>query len=213
MDCHVAAKPLLAMTTDMKDLKEQIKTDLKQRLSAKRYQHTESVVKTALAIAQEYNIDKGMQEKIEIAAWLHDCCKELKIEELAMLAKFQKIEIYDTDRRHPNLLHARVGARWSEEEYEICDPYILKAIEEHTLAGKDMLISSQVLFLADMLEPNRDKDKPSEALNKLRDMIKRKEPIKDVVLAALNSKIEYMLKKNQEIHPLSIEHRNALLNS
>lgn len=197
----------------MEALKEQIKTDLKQRLSEKRYKHTESVVTTALEIAREYDIDDKMQEKIEIAAWLHDSCKELKIEELAMLAKFQNIEIYDTDRRHPNLLHARVGARWCEDEYEICDPYILKAIEEHTLAGKDMLISSQVVFLADMLEPNRDKNKPSEALNRLREMIKNKEPIKDVVLAALNSKIGYMLKKNQEIHPLSIEHRNALLNA
>lgn len=197
----------------MNELKEQIKTDLKKRLSEKRYKHTESVVETALGIAKQYDIDKDMQEKIEIAAWLHDCCKELKIEELAMLAKFQKIEIYDTDRRHPNLLHARVGARWCEDEYEICDPFIIKAIEEHTLAGKDMLISSQVLFLADMLEPNRDKDKPSEELNKLRSMIRNNEPIKEVVLAALSSKIEYMLEKNQEIHPLSIEHRNALLNA
>lgn len=197
----------------MQELKEQIKSDLKKRLSEKRYQHTESVVKTALEIADNYDIDEKMCEKIEIAAWLHDSCKELKVEELAMLAKFQNIEIYDTDRRHPNLLHARVGAGWCEDEYEIADPYILKAIEEHTLAGKDMLISSQVLFLADMLEPNRDKNKPSEELNELREMIKNKEPIKEVVLAALNSKIGYMLKKNQEIHPLSIEHRNALLNA
>lgn len=197
----------------MTDLKEQIKIDLKTRLSEHRYKHTESVVKTALEIAKTYGLDREMQEKIELAAWLHDCCKELKIEELAMLAKFQKVKIYDLDREHPNLLHARVGARWCEEEYEICDPYVLKAIEEHTLAGKDMLISSQVLFLADMLEPNRDKDKPSETLNHLREMIKEKKDIKEVVLAALNSKIEYMLKKNQAIHPLSIEHRNALLNS
>ena len=197
----------------MTDLKEQIKIDLKTRLSERRYKHTESVVATALEIAETYELDKEMQEKIELAAWLHDCCKELKIEELAMLAKFQKIKIYDLDRQHPNLLHARVGARWCEEEYEICDPFILKAIEEHTLAGKDMLISSQVLFLADMLEPNRDKDKPSEALNSLRERIKKKEDIKEVVLAALNSKIEFMLKKNQAIHPLSIEHRNSLLES
>jgi predicted HD superfamily hydrolase involved in NAD metabolism len=195
----------------MQELLEQIKSDLKTRLSEHRYAHTESVVKTALEIGHKYNLDQSTLTKIEIAAWLHDCCKELKNEELAILASFYKVPIYDLDRKYPNLLHARVGAHWVEDEYEIHDPYILKAIEEHTLAGKDMLISSKILFLADMLEPRRDQNKPSDTLNRLRKMISDREDIDRVLLEALNSKIDYMLKKNQALHPLSIEHRNVLL--
>jgi nicotinate-nucleotide adenylyltransferase len=195
----------------MQDLIEQIKSDLKVRLSSHRYAHTEAVVSTALDIAKNYNLESNIRTKLEIAAWLHDSCKELRNEELAILASFYKIQIYDLDRKHPNLLHARVGAHWVEDEYEINDPFILKAIEEHTLAGKNMLVSSKILFLADMLEPGRDKNKPSEELNRLRRMISDQEDLDKVLLEALNSKITYMLKKNQAIHPLSIENRNSLL--
>jgi predicted HD superfamily hydrolase involved in NAD metabolism len=195
----------------MQDLIEQIKYDLKARLSNFRFGHTEAVVITALDIAKTYNVESSLLIKIEIAAWLHDSCKELRNEELAILASFYKIPIYDLDRKYPNLLHARVGAHWVENEYEILDPYILKAIEEHTLAGRDMLISSKILFLADMLEPGRDRENPNKDLERLREMIANKEELNKVLLDAINSKIIYMLKKNKAIHPLSIENRNSLL--
>lgn len=195
----------------MKALIEQIKKDLKDRLSEYRFKHTESVVKTALSFTQAYELDKEMQEKIELAAWLHDCCKELKTEELAILAKFYGIKIHELDMEEPNLLHARVGAKWCEDEYEIYDAYVLKAIEEHTLGGKNMLVSSKILFLADMLEPGRDKNKTSKDLEELRSMIQNKVNLDEVLLKAFDVKIKYILSKKQALHPLSIESRNNLL--
>ena len=70
---------------------EQIQNDLKQRLSEHRYQHTQSVVETAIKFAQAYKLSNEEIKKLELAAWLHDCCKELKNEELLQLAEFYQI--------------------------------------------------------------------------------------------------------------------------
>lgn len=187
---------------------DQIKDDLKARLSAHRFKHTESVTKTAIAFAKAYDFSLSEITKIEIAAWLHDCCKELKNEELLQLADFYNIEIYAEDEQSPNILHARVGAAWVEEEYDIVDPYIIYAIRDHTLGSAMMLNSSKILYLADMLEPLRG-DNPE--LERLRAIVMQAKNLDKALLEAMNSKIKYVLEKNQPLHPISIEARNALL--
>ncbi len=204
----------------MIDLKE-IKTQLKSRLSTHRYQHTESVVATALKFTEAIKtnplyaneVTESFVERVETAAWLHDCCKELKNEELLTLAEFYGIEIYDEDRQSPNILHARVGAAWAEEEYDIADPYIINAVRDHTLGSINMPAISKILYLADMLEPGRDAHHKSVELDRLRVIILDEHDLDKALLESMNSKIQYVIKKNQPIHPLSITARNSLLNS
>ncbi|MDA1021690.1 MAG: bis(5'-nucleosyl)-tetraphosphatase (symmetrical) YqeK [Cyanobacteria bacterium] len=186
----------------------QIKKDLKQKLSEHRFQHTQSVTETAIRFAKAYQLTEETINKIEIAAWLHDACKELKNNELLQLAEFYQIEIYPEDEAHPNILHARVGAAWIEEEYEILDPQISHAVRDHTLGSTEMYDSSKILFLADMLEPLRG-DNPE--LERLRSIVMQGDNLNKAVLEAMNSKIKYVLEKNHPLHPLSIEARNALL--
>ncbi|MDD9898483.1 MAG: bis(5'-nucleosyl)-tetraphosphatase (symmetrical) YqeK [Candidatus Melainabacteria bacterium] len=187
---------------------EQIQNDLKQRLSEHRYQHTQSVVETAIKFAQAYKLSNEEIKKLELAAWLHDCCKELKNEELLQLAEFYQIEIYEEDELHPNILHARVGAAWVEEEYEIMDPEITYAVADHTLGSAEMSDVAKILFLADMLEPLRG---DNEELTRLRNLVMAAEDLDSAVLDAMNSKIKYVMDKNQPVHPLSIIARNSLL--
>ncbi|MBT6842192.1 MAG: HD domain-containing protein [Candidatus Melainabacteria bacterium] len=189
---------------------EQIQKDLKQRLSEHRFQHTQSVAETAIRFAQAHNLTEAEITKIEIAAWLHDACKELKNEELLELAEFYQIEIYPEDEAHPNILHARVGAAWIEEEYEILDPQISHAVRDHTLGSTEMYDSSKILFLADMLEPLRGNN---PELDRLREIVLSGQSLDQALLEAMNSKIKYVLGKNQPLHPLSIEARNALISS
>ena len=156
-------------------------------------------------------VTESFVQRVEIAAWLHDCCKELKNEELLTLAEFYGIEIYDEDRQSPNVLHARVGAAWAEEEYEISDSYIINAICDHTLGSIDMHNISKILYLADMLEPGRDTGSKSEELERLRNIILEEHDLDKALLESMNSKIQYVIKKNQPIHPLSVVARNSLL--
>lgn len=198
---------------------QEIKAELQARLSARRYQHTESVVLTALRFTDaikanlKYHseVTESFIHRVETAAWLHDCCKELKNEELLTLAEFYGIEIYDEDRQSPNTLHARVGAAWAEEEYEIFDPYIINAVRDHTLGSADMHNISKILYLADMLEPGRDAKSKSAELDRLRNIILEEHDLDKALLEAMNSKIIYVIKKNQALHPLSVVARNSLL--
>ncbi len=197
----------------------EIKQELQTRLSSRRYQHTESVVATALQFTEaikanlKYHneITEKFIQRVETAAWLHDCCKELKNDELLTLAEFYGIEIYDEDRQSPNTLHARVGAAWAEEEYDIIDPYIIDAIRDHTLGSIDMHSISKILYLADMLEPRRDAHHKSAELERLRIIILEEQDLDKALLESMNSKIQYVIKKNQPIHPLSVIARNSLL--
>lgn len=196
---------------------DDIKVDLAKRVSAYRYEHTESAVNTALKIAKAIPqkiypyLDEVYISKIEIAAWLHDSCKEIVNHEMITLAEFYGIEIFEEDEITPNLLHARVGAAWVEEAYEIFDPIILEAIGHHTLGGVDMELSAKILYLADMIEPSRDALEKDPGLEKIRKIVFEDYDIDRALLESMNLKIKDVIAKNQMIHPLSIDSRNSLI--
>ncbi len=198
---------------------ESIKKDLKARLSKHRFEHTQSVAGTAITFAKAIsNNPKYKSEltdeylkKIELAGWLHDSCKELKANELLELAEFYGIEIYDEDRQSPNTLHARVGAAWIEEEYDILDPAILLAVRDHTLGSINMLSSAKIVYLADMLEPGRDAKDKSPELERLRKLIFEEHDLDKALLEAMDTKIRDVIEGHKPIHPLSVVSRNSLL--
>jgi len=192
-----------------------------------------------LFLAQiEPNASAELKSRIELAACLHDCAKELKNDEQIELAKFYGIEIYPEDLLSPNLLHARNGAAIAEERYDIVDPRVLSAIREHTLGAPDMCLEAKILYLADMLEPGRDAKikaligQPetviaspqgeaiprattneinySASLDAMRATIAAGK-LDEALLAAMNSKITYVIRKNQPIHPLGVAARNSLI--
>jgi predicted HD superfamily hydrolase involved in NAD metabolism len=198
----------------------QITNDIKDRVSEHRFKHILSVRDTAVKIFNAIQNKLELQDKkqvinnddfsnkLKLAAILHDSCKELKNEELLELAAFYSIKIFKEDLNCPNLLHARVGAKWIEDQYDIMDPYVLKAVEEHTLGGVDMFLSSKILFLADMIEPLRTS---SQDLEELRHMVYQEALIKESLIFAMDRKISYVINKGQKIHPLAIEARNSLI--
>ncbi len=186
---------------NIQDLEKQMKS----RLSAHRFEHTISVLNTALAIANDIDLQEPDIERITLAALLHDSCKELPNEEMLNIAEFYGITIFEEDEFMPNLLHARVASAWIEEEFDILDPLILKAVEEHTLGGVEMSLISKILFLADLLEPNRS----NPDLESIRDQVSKN--LDDALLAGMNYKLMDVIKRNHTIHPLSLDARNFLL--
>lgn len=208
---------------------EEIKLELKSRLSNNRYVHTSSVVATLgffISILKDKHeeLQTSYANEILLAGWLHDSCKELKNEEQLSLASKYNITIYDADLEHPNLLHSRVGAKWVEEQYQISSKVILDAIAEHTFGSPTMSLASKLLFLSDMVEPLRDKKSLARSfdhalmvndfggpLGKIRKTIIIDKNLEKALLEAMDSKIKYVIDKSQTLHPLGIEARNALL--
>ncbi|MBR3468959.1 MAG: bis(5'-nucleosyl)-tetraphosphatase (symmetrical) YqeK [Lachnospiraceae bacterium] len=127
---------------------------MEETLSGKRFQHTLGVAYTATAMAMKYDVDV---KKALIAGLLHDCAKCMSDEKLLKLSEKENIEVTDVERRNPYLLHAKVGAMLASKEYGIDDEEILDAITYHTTGRPGMTDLDKIVFVADYIEPGRDK--------------------------------------------------------
>lgn len=138
------------MTEDIKSIKKQ----LKKILDKDRYQHTLGVMYTASCLAMRYGTD---MHQAMLAGILHDCAKCIPHEKQLSLCEKYDLPIREVERENPFLLHAKLGAYLARKEYGIEDTGILHAIEVHTTGEPEMNLLDKILFVADYIEPNRDK--------------------------------------------------------
>lgn len=134
--------------------RNEIRKKLKKELDKGRYEHTIGVMYTAasLAMAYECSIDDAMT-----AGLLHDCAKCIPNEEKIGLCRKNHIVITDVEYENPYLLHAKLGAFLAKTEYGIKNPEILHAIRIHTTGEPNMSLLDKILYVADCIEPGRDK--------------------------------------------------------
>lgn len=133
---------------------EEISAKLKGKLKKSRYQHTLGVMYTAANLAMHYSYP--MKDAM-IAGLLHDCAKYLDNHELKKECKLYHLGLTDAEEKAPHLLHAKVGAYFAKEIYHVSEPDILHAILFHTTGCCNMSLLDKILFVADYIEPNRDK--------------------------------------------------------
>lgn len=125
---------------------------LKEDLKPKRLKHTFGVVDTAVILAKKWGCDV---EKARFAALLHDCAKYIDTEgKIALCAKY-RVSISGIEQANPELLHAKAGALYAYEKYNISDREILSAIYYHTTGKPDMSLLEQIIFVSDYIEPGR----------------------------------------------------------
>ena len=141
-----------------------IKKTVKKELSKERYQHTLGVAYTASCLAMRYGED---MERAYLAGLLHDNAKQIPDDEKTKLAEKLGIPISDAERENPSLLHAKLGAYYAESRFDITDPGILSAILYHTTGQPDMNLLEKIIFVADYIEPNRDRAKNLSELRAL----------------------------------------------
>jgi predicted HD superfamily hydrolase involved in NAD metabolism len=87
---------------------------------------------------------------------LHDLARLYAPQRLLDECAARNLPIDDFERRHPVVLHARLGAELAIERFGVTDPTVLDAIRRHTLAAPSMTPLDEIVFLADGLEPGRD---------------------------------------------------------
>jgi predicted HD superfamily hydrolase involved in NAD metabolism len=126
---------------------------LKPRISQRRYAHSEGVVETAGTLATKCGADEFLAR---LAGWLHDACKEVKDKELVDMARKFGLKLHPVEEMNGHLLHGPVAAEVARQELGVTNQHVLDAIAQHTLGAKGPL--SQILFLADALEPGRPHD-------------------------------------------------------
>ena len=133
---------------------ENIQEQLKKTLDEPRYEHTLGVMYTAgcMAMAYGYDIQKAM-----LAGLLHDCAKCMTHEDRLELCKAHHVEVTNSELENKALLHAKAGAILAKIEYDITDVDILHAIAVHTTGEPNMNMLDKIIYIADYIEPGRDK--------------------------------------------------------
>lgn len=142
----------------------EIRKKLKKELDKGRYEHTKGVMYTAgcLAMAHGYSVEKAM-----LAGLLHDCAKCIPNDEKITLCEKNHILINPIEYKSPYLLHAKLGAYLAEQIYEVSDPEILHSIKVHTTGEPDMSLLDKIIYIADYIEPGRDKAPNLEQVRQL----------------------------------------------
>ena len=88
---------------------------------------------------------------------LHDCAKCIPDEEKLQKCEKHHLPISDAERKNPSLLHAKLGAYYARQKYGITDEEILGAITWHTTGKPEMTLLEEIVFIADYIEPDRDR--------------------------------------------------------
>ena len=176
---------------DLKLLQKQ----MKEELSEDRYEHTLGVMYTAESLAMRYGVD---MTKAAVAGLLHDCAKCIPNAQKIKMCKKHDIEITEMEERNPSLLHAKLGALLAQKAYGVDDPEILSAIKWHTTGKPDMSMLEIIIYMADYIEPNRDKAPNLKQIRKLSFV-----NIEEALYQVLESTLSYLSDRPGAIDPMT----------
>lgn len=140
-----------------------IQKKLKEKQDSDRYEHTISVMYTSAALAMAHNVSI---QKALYAGLLHDCAKCYSDEKKFKLCKKYNVNLSQFEIENTALIHAKLGAYVAKEKYGIDDEEILSAIRNHTTGSPDMSDLDKIVFIADYIEPHRDKANRLDVIRK-----------------------------------------------
>lgn len=162
-----------------------------------RYNHSLGVAKKTLELIEKFDLAIEL-EKAEVAGLIHDYAK------FESLQRYHEIiDKYQLDATLLNnnfsVLHAFLGPYIISEELEIYDKEILDAVRYHTTGYQNMSKLSELIYLADYIEENRDYE-----LNENVRKIANKDYLKAIATQAKYT-IKKLTKDNKKIHKYTLE--------
>lgn len=179
-----------------------MKEKLKSMLTEKRYIHSLGVADAAARLAGRYGVDL---EQAYTAGLVHDAAKNLPLEEALEACSRLGVQPDEFELKNPALIHAALGAEYITEQFGITDREIKNAVRYHTTGRAGMSMLERIIYLADMIEANRDFD----GVIQLRTLAEI--DIDAACITAANMAIRRIIEKNQLIHPNTLYARNDLL--
>lgn len=168
-----------------------IRKAMEKELDPKRYEHTLAVAYTASSLAMCYDVDL---ESAVVAGLLHDCAKCISHEKKINMCEKRKMHISEAERKNPSLLHAKVGSVIAMEEYKVDDIDIINAIMNHTTGRPGMSTLEKIIFIADYIEPGRNK---AQNLTEIRKMAFC--DLDKALMRILQDTLDYLLETDAEI--------------
>ena len=168
---------------------------LKSKLDPMRYEHSLSVSYTCMALAMRYGYEIG---RAELAGLLHDCAKRYGDSELIVKCRKHGLELTEGEKKAPAVIHARYGAWMAEHKFGIQDDEILSAIRCHTTGKPQMGMLDKILYIADYIEPRRNKASNLEQMRYL-----AFQNLDQTMYEILAGTLEYLKKKKADVDPMT----------
>ncbi len=178
-----------------KSMEQQIYNYLSANLKPERYNHVLSVNDLAIKLAKKYKLDIM---KVSVAALLHDCAKNMTLEENIKYIKKNNLKIKNVDfviKYLPQVLHSYIGADIAKKQFYIKDKEIINSIKNHTVGRVGMSKYEKVIFIADALSLDRKYKK---------NFISKKIIFSDLdrtFKLVLQNKIKYVVSDFKVLHP------------
>ena len=189
---------------------EQCECEVRQRLSEKRFYHSQCVAEEAVRLAVLYGADP---EKARLAGLLHDILKDTPAEEQLKILQGFGIMMNDTELANQKLGHAISGAAFLEFGLGIRDRELLSAVRCHTSGRKNMTLLEKVLFVADYISADRDypgveelravaRESLEEAIIEgvaftVQELMSRREPVASASIDAYNDAVAVLKEKEK----------------
>lgn len=137
---------------------------LAKYLDEDRFAHTLGVMYTCASLAMVHGYDL---EDAQVAGLLHDCAKCIPNKKKLKLCSQHNISVTAFEEEHPFLLHAKLGAYIARKKYDITDEEILSSITYHTTGRREMSLLEKIVYIADYIEPMRNKAPNLDKIRKL----------------------------------------------
>ncbi len=156
----------------------------------RRRAHSIRVAKTAASRASALKLD---EQTVVIAALLHDCAKNIP-DDFSLLRGFTISP--DTPR---SVVHQFAGAYIAEKKLGVTDEDVINAIRYHTSGRENMSMLEKLIFLADMVEPERSYD----GVDEIRALYYSDDTLDKCMLKALEETIKHLQNKKARIFELT----------
>ena len=184
---------------DTKQIIEKLNTMLKP----KRLEHSINVAKCAIKLSEIYGYDK---EKAYLAGLVHDCAKYFTKEQVDSYVEKYNIELDPLEVDNIALSHSIIGSFAIQDVFNIQDMDIINAVRYHTTGRENMSILEKIIFMADMIEEDRN----FPGVDELRKLSFNGQ-LDKALITSLNNTIKFVIENNQLIHPRSVSARNYLM--
>ena len=150
-------------------------------------------------IAAKRAVELGLDEKKAItAALFHDCAKNIKLAS-PLLSGFTLPTAWGEVPQ--SVVHQFSGAYLAEHAFGVTDSDILNAVRYHTSGRENMSELEKLIFLADMVEEERDYD----CVESLRTLFWNGKNLDACLETALKETVAFLQKKGAEVYPLTLE--------
>lgn len=172
---------------------------LKERVSPRRFKHSKGVAKTARMLARVYGYPDPA--KARMAGLVHDWDKRYVGPAASERADELGVDAPDEVKRSmPWLLHGPTGAEALRREFPELGEDVFQAVARHTSGSVDMTDLDMIVFVADLIEPNRtfqDVDEVRQAVGK--------DSLEELFFRSFRTIFTFLVEHERLLHPDMVE--------